>query len=105
MGQWNTIFYQMLKLIRDIIFYRLERQHGTGRPTRTFSRGHQLVHLSFIQVTSRDSLREGVGDLKASFTNLYRLEERPVACSIFADFNNRWPSGFFAALFARRYQR
>jgi hypothetical protein len=95
----------MLKLIPRHHFSRLEREHGTGRSPRTFSRWHQLVHLIFMQVTSRASLRDGVAALKARFTNLYHLGVRPVARSTFADANNRRPASFFAALFALLYQR
>jgi len=105
MAHCNTIFHHMLKLISRHHFSRLEREHGTGRPSRTFSRWHQLVHLIFMQVTSRASLRDGVAALKARFTNLYHLGVKPVARSTFADANNRRPAGFFEALFALMYQR
>jgi len=95
----------MLKLIPRHHFSRLEREHGTGLPPRIFSRWHQLVHLIFMQVTSRASLRDGVAALKARFTNLYHLGVRPVARSTFADANNRRPASFFAAIFALMYQR
>ena len=77
MAHCNTILQQMLKLIPRHHFSRLEREHGTGRPARTFSRWHQLVHLIFMQVTSRASLRDGVAALKARFTNLYHLGVEP----------------------------
>lgn len=105
MAHCNTILQQMLKLIPRHHFSRLAREHGTGRPPRTFSRWHQLVHLIFMQVTSRNSLRDGVAALKARFTNLYHLGVRPVARSTFADANHRRPASFFAALFALMYQR
>jgi hypothetical protein len=105
MAHCNTILQQMLKLIPRHHFPRLEREHGTGRPARSFSRWHQLAHLIFMQVTSRASLRDGVAALKARFTNLYHLGVKPVARSTFADANNRRPASFFEALFALRYQR
>jgi len=105
MAHCNTILQQMLKLIPRHHFSRLEREHGTGRPARSFSRWHQLVYLIFMQVTSRASLRDGVAALKARFTNLYHLGVKPVARSTFADANNRRPAGFFEALFALMYQR
>jgi Transposase DDE domain/Domain of unknown function (DUF4372) len=95
----------MLKLIPRHHFSKLEREHGTGRPPRTFSRWHQLVHLIFMQVTSRASLRDGVAALKARFSNLYHLGVRPVARSTFADANNRRPASFFEALFGLMYRR
>ena len=95
----------MLKLIPRHHFSKLEREHGTGRPSRTFSRWHQLVHLVFMQVTSRASLRDGVAALKARFSNLYHLGVRPVARSTFADANNRRPASFFEALFGLMYRR
>jgi hypothetical protein len=105
MAHCNTIFHHMLKLIPRHHFSRLALEHGTGRPARTFSRWHQLVHLIFMQITSRVSLRDGVSALKARFTNLYHLGVRPVARSTFADANNRRPASFFAAIFGLMYQR
>ena len=105
MAHCNTIFHDMLKLIPRHHFSKLEREHGTGRPSRTFSRWHQLVHLVFMQVTSRASLRDGVAALKARFSNLYHLGVRPVARSTFADANNRRPASFFEALFGLMYRR
>ena len=47
MTHCNTIFHQMLNLIPRHHFSRLEQEHGTGRPARTFNRWHQLVQLIF----------------------------------------------------------
>ena len=73
MAHCNTIFQHMHKLIPRHHFSKLEREYSTGRSARTFSRWHQLVHLIFMQVTARASLRDGVAALKARFTNLYQL--------------------------------
>ncbi len=80
MALGNTLLHQMLKLIPRHHFSRLEREHGTGRPARSFNRGHQRVHLIFMQLTSRASLRDGVAALKARFINLYHWE------------SSRWPA-------------
>ena len=47
MAHCNTIFHHMLKLIPRHHFPRLEQEHGTGRPARTFNCWHQLVQLIF----------------------------------------------------------
>ena len=73
MAHCNTIFHQMLKLIPRHHFGKLETEHGTGRKARSFTRWSQLVHLVFIQLTARASLRDGVASLKARFKNLYHL--------------------------------
>jgi putative transposase len=95
----------MLKLIPRHHFSRLEQEHGTGRQARSFTRWNQLVHLVFIQLTARASLRDGVASLKARFKNLYHLGAWPVARSTFADANNRRPASFFEALFGVMYRR
>jgi hypothetical protein len=105
MAHCNTIFQQMLKLIPRHHFARLEQEHGTGRQARSFTRWNQLVHLVFIQLTARASLRDGVASLKARFKDLYHLGARPVARSTFADANNRRPASFFEALFYVMYRR
>ena len=65
MAHCNTILHQMLKLIPRHHFSRLEREHGTGRQARSFTRWHQLVHLIFMQVTARASLRTPVPPTEA----------------------------------------
>lgn len=105
MAHCNTIFHQMLKLIPRHDFAKLAAEHGTGRKARSFSRWSQLVHLLSMQLTARASLRDGIASLKARIKNLYHLGVKPVARSTFADANNRRPASFFAAIFARLYQR
>ena len=105
MAHCNTIFHQMLKLIPRHHFAKLEAEYGTGRQARSFTRWSQLVHLIFMQLTARASLRDGIASLKARLKNLYHLGVKPVARSTFADANNKRPASFFAALFASMYQR
>lgn len=105
MAHYNTLFHHMLKFIPRHEFYTLEKQHGTGRKPRIFTRWNQFVHLMFMQLTSRVSLRDGVQCLSVRAHSLYHLGAAPVARSTFADANNNRPAAFFEALFARLYQR
>jgi hypothetical protein len=105
MAHCNTIFHQMLKLMPRHHLSKLAAEHGTGRKARSFTRWSQLVHLLFMQLTARASLRDGVFSLKARLKSLYHLGVRPVARSTFADANNRRPASFFEALFAVLYRR
>ena len=105
MAHCNTIFHQMLKLMPRHHVSKLAAEHGTGRKARSFTRWSQLVHLLFMQLTARASLRDGVFSLKARLKSLYHLGVRPVARSTFADANNRRPASFFEALFAVLYRR
>jgi hypothetical protein len=95
----------MLKLIPRHLFDKLEAEHGTGRKARSFPRWSQLVHLLSMQLTARASLRDGINSLKARIKSLYHLGVKPVARSTFSDANNKRPASFFAAVFARMYQR
>ena len=95
----------MLKLIPKHLFSSLEQQYGTGRSARSFSRWDQFVHLLFMQLTGRVSLRDGIAGLKARMRSLYHLGVQAVARSAFADANNPRPAAFFEALFGRFYQR
>jgi putative transposase len=95
----------MLKLMPRHHVSKLAAEHGTGRKARSFTRWSQLVHLLFMQLTARASLRDGVFSLKARLKSLYHLGVRPVARSTFADANNRRPASFFEALFAVLYRR
>jgi putative transposase len=95
----------MLKIIPRHQFASLERRYGTGRKARTFSRWNQFIHLMFIQLTGRVSLRDGVLGLGAKHSSLYHLGARPAARSTFADANRRRPATFYKALFQQVYQR
>ncbi|MFP3869010.1 MAG: DUF4372 domain-containing protein [Desulfobacteraceae bacterium] len=55
MAHCNTILPQMLKFIPRHVFAKLDREHGTGRAARSFTRWHQCVHLLFMQLTGRCS--------------------------------------------------
>ena len=105
MAHCNTIFAQMLKLIPRHVFGKLEAEHGAGRPARTFSRWSQFVLLTFMQLTGRVSLRDGIAGLTAQCRRLYHLGASLVSRSTFADANNRRPASFYQALFGLFYQR
>ena len=94
MAHCNTIFHQILKLIPRHHFAKLEAEHGTGRQALSFTRWSQLVHLLFMQLTARASLRDGIASLQARLKSLYHLGVKPVARSTFADANKRPPASF-----------
>ena len=105
MAHHTTLFNTMLKIIPRHVFSTLEKQHGTGRKPRSFSRWNQFVHLMFMQLTSRVSLRDGIQSLKARSSSLYHLGATPVARSTFSDANNNRPASFYEALFYRMYRK
>jgi putative transposase len=95
----------MLNFIPRHQFSALENHHGTGRKSRKFSRWNQFVHLMFMQLTGRKSLRDGIQSMNSRLKNLYHIGARPVSRSTFADANNSRPASFYEALFERVYQR
>lgn len=105
MAHCNTLFHSMLNFIPRHQFSALENQHGTGRKSRKFSRWNQFVHLMFMQLTGRKSLRDGIQSMNSRLKNLYHIGARPVSRSTFADANNSRPASFYEALFERVYQR
>lgn len=105
MAHCNTLFHSMLNFIPRHQFSALENQHGTGRKSRKFSRWNQFVHLMFMQLTGRKSLRDGIQSMNSRLKNLYHIGARPVSRSTFADANNSRPASFYEALFERAYQR
>ena len=88
MAYCNTIFNSMLNFIPRHQFSALEKHHGTGRKSRTFSRWNQYVHLMFMQLTGRSSLRDGIQSMNSRAKSLYRMGAKPVPRSAFADANN-----------------
>ena len=95
----------MLNFIPRHQFDALENQHGTGRKSRGFTRWNQFVHLMFMQLTGRSSLRDGIQSMNSRFKNLYHLGAKPVARSTFADANAMRPASLYEALFEKTYQR
>ena len=105
MAHNNTLFHTMLNFIPRHQFDALEIEHGTGRKSRTFSRWNQFVHLMFMQLTGRSSLRDGIQSMNSRTNNLYHLGARPVSRSTFADANNMRPASFYGSLFEKVYQQ
>jgi len=104
MAHCNTIFHSMLKFIPRHQFEALEIHHSTGRKARKFSRWSQ-VHLMFMQLTGRVSLRDGIHSINSRAKNLYHLGAKPVSRSTFADANNKRPASLYEAVFQKVYQR
>ena len=105
MAHCNTLFNTMLNFIPRHQFSALEKRHSTGRRSRSFSRWSQFVHLMFMQLTGRSSLRDGIQSMNSRADNLYHLGAKPVSRSTFADANNVRPASFYDALFSKIYQR
>jgi putative transposase len=79
MAHHNTLFHSMLNFIPRHQFSALEKQHSTGRKARRFSRWSQFVHLSFMQLTGRASLRDGIQSMNSRANSLYHLGTKPVS--------------------------
>ena len=105
MAHCKTLFHTMLYFIPRHQFSALEKRHSTGRRSRSFSRWSQFVHLMFMQLTGRSSLRDGIQSMNSRADNLYHLGAKPVSRSTFADANNVRPASFYDALFTKIYQR
>ena len=105
MAHCNTVFHSMLKFIPRHQFAALESRHSTGRKSRNFSRWSQFVHLMFMQLTGRTSLRDGIQSMNSRAKNLYHMGANPVSRSTFADANNKRPASLYETLFEKVYQR
>jgi len=104
MAHNNTLFHSMLKFIPRHQFEALESCHSTGRKARKFSRWNQFVHLMFMQLTGRASLRDGIQSMNSRIKSLYHMGAKPVSRSTFADANNKRPASLYEALFEKVYQ-
>ncbi len=105
MAHNNTLFHSMLNFIPRHQFTALEKLHSTGRKSRTFSRWNQFVHLMFMQLAGRASLRDGIQSMNSRAKNLYHLGAKPVSRTTFADANNKRPASLYEALFEKIYHR
>ena len=105
MAHCNTIFHQLLKFVPRHRFSDLEKEHGTGRKARKFTRWNQFVALMFMQITARASLRDSIDSLCVRNRFLYHLGLRDICRATFSDANNKRPASFFKALFDLTYQQ
>jgi putative transposase len=105
MAYCNTVFHQLLRFIPRHRFGTLEKEHGTGRKARKFTRWNQFVALMFMHITGRASLRDSVESLTVRNGFLYHLGLRNVCRSTFSDANNKRPASFFKALFDLTYRQ
>ena len=83
MAHCITIFHQMLKFIPRHQFEALESRHSTGRKSRKCSRWNQFVHLMFMQLTGRASLRDGIQSMISRALNLCLVGTKPVSAPLF----------------------
>ena len=105
MAHCNTVFHQLLRFIPRHRFETLEKEYGTGRKARKFTRWNQFVALMFMQITGRVSLRDSVDNLSVRNGFLYHLGLKNVCRSTFSDANNKRPASFFKTLFDLTYQQ
>ena len=105
MAHNNTLFHSMLNFIPRHQFEALENQYSTGRRSRRFSRWNQFVHLMFMQLTGRSSLRDGIQAMNSRIKNLYHIGAKPVARATFSDANNMRPASLYESLLEKIYQR
>jgi putative transposase len=101
----TTIFNQLLSLISRSEFATLAEEHRSGRKPRKFSHWDQFVHLFFIQITARTSLRDGIRNMKANSSKLYHLGAKSVSRSTCSDANNSRSYKLFEALAGKIYNR
>ena len=101
----NKSFHPMINFIPIHQFDALENQHGTGQKARDFTRRNQFVHLMFMQLTGRSSLRDGIQSMNSRLNNLYHLGAKPAAESTFAYANIIRIASLYEALYEKTYQR
>jgi len=73
MNDGTYVFSQLMGLIHRQAFARIVEKFGGNDRIRTFSCWHQLLCMSFGQLTQRDSLRDIVTCLNAHPDKLYHL--------------------------------
>lgn len=101
----NSVFNQLLSLITRSEFVKIIKENYHGRNPRKFNLWSQFVHLLFIQITERKSLRAGIRNMNVSKRHLYHLGAKPVSRSTFSDANNNRPSAFYEALFNKLFEK
>jgi Transposase DDE domain/Domain of unknown function (DUF4372) len=99
MAHGNTILAQVLKLIPKAQINSLDKEYGTGRPSRVLSRWSQLGALVFAQLAGRQSLRDVVTSLASQAKALAALGLTPPRRSTLAEANERRPAALYRALF------
>jgi hypothetical protein len=101
----TTILGQVLKMMPRAQIESLDHEHGTGRPSRAFSRWSPFGTLVFAQLAGRHSLRDVVATMAAQSTALALLGLTPPKRSTLAEANERRPATLYQTLLVTRYAR
>jgi uncharacterized protein DUF4372/DDE family transposase len=101
----TTILGQVLKMMPRTQIESLDHEHGTGRPSRAFSRWSQFGTLVFAQLAGRHSLRDVVATMAAQSTSLALLGLTPPKRSTLAEANERRPATLYHTLLVTLYAR
>ena len=99
MAHDDTIFSQLLKVVRKHEFEKLAAEHKSGRKARKPTRWSQFVAMGMAQLSGRASLRDIVSNLSAQSRKLHHLGVGEVSRSSLARVNADKPSGLYEALF------
>ncbi len=95
----NTVFRDILKLVRWVEFDRLVKNHGTGELVRSFSAKRQLLALLYGQLPGASSLRGIAASMSSHQARLYHAGGAAPARSTFADASRDRDSKVFPCLF------
>ena len=105
MAHHNTVFSQILKLIRRHEFSTLAKQHDGQRRSDAMSRWTQFIAMVTAQLTGRSSLRDIESTLASQKHLKYHLGNGSIKRTTLSRANKNLSSGFFEALFGKLYAR
>ena len=76
MAHYNTIINQIAAILPRHEFEYLANIHHMGQKFRSFNRWSQFLAMMIAQLSSRNSLRDVVANIKAQMSKLYHLGMR-----------------------------
>lgn len=105
MGHVNTVFHQILSLVRRPRFQALADSIDADRYVKSFDAWSHLVALLFAQAAGKDSLRDLEAAFNAQANSLYHLGAHNLHRSTLSDANQRRPWQLFQQTYNQLLQR
>lgn len=105
MAHYNTILHQLTTILPRHEFEYLANIHHMGQKFRSFNRWSQFLAMMIAQLSSRNSLRDVIANIKAQMNKLYHLGMRLPSRATLARVNEKQPHTLYEMMFYKLFER
>lgn len=105
MSHYNTVFYELLKLVPRHEFESAVYKHQGDYRVRTMNCWNHFAVLLYAQISGKDSLRDIETGINTHSQKLYHLGMKEIRRSTFSDANNKRPYQIYEQIFNKALER